>query len=64
MKSNPKDALHIYAENEAARKRDEAVLIDSRSELYTIETDEKITDNFKHLLEQLKLPRTLKTNKY
>ena len=46
----PKDALQIYAENEAARKKDEAVLIDLPSEFYAIEADEKITNNSKHPL--------------
>lgn len=46
----PKDDLHIYAENDAARKRDEAVLIDLPSHLYSKEADEKITDDFKHPL--------------
>ena len=49
-KKYPEDALQIYAENEAARKRDEAVLIDLPSHLYTKEVDEKITDHFKHQL--------------
>ena len=33
----PKDALHMYVENELAMKRNEAALNDLPSELYTIE---------------------------
>ena len=33
----PKDALHLYAENEPAIKRNEAVLNELPDELYTIE---------------------------
>ena len=33
----PKDALHMYAENEPAIKRNEAVLNELPDELYTIE---------------------------
>ena len=44
----PKDALHMYAENEPATKRNDAVLNDLLGELYTIETDDKIPDNCKY----------------
>ena len=46
----PVDALHIYAENEAAVKRNEVVLNNLPGELYTIEVDDKIPDNCKYPL--------------
>ena len=38
----PKDVLHMYAENEPAMKRNEAVLNDLPGQLYTIEANGKI----------------------
>ena len=46
----PKDALHMYAENEPAMKRIEAFLNEILGELYTIEVNDKIPDNCKHAL--------------
>ena len=43
--NSPKDALHMYAENEPAIKRNDAVLNDLPGELYTIEADDKIPGN-------------------
>ena len=44
MKNYPKDALHIYLENDPAVKKDDAVLNGLPGELYTIEDDVKIPD--------------------
>ena len=44
----PKDALHMYAGNEPAMKRNEAVLNDLPGELYITEANGKIPDNCKH----------------
>ena len=46
----PKDALHMYAENEPAMKRNDVALNDVPGELYTIEADDKIPDNCKYTL--------------
>ena len=46
----PKDALHMYAENEPAMKRNNAALNGLPGELCTIETDEKIPGNCKYTL--------------
>ena len=46
----PKDALHMYAENETAIGRNKAVLNNFRGELYTIEADNKNLDNCKYPL--------------
>ena len=46
----PKEALHMYAENEQAMKRNEIVLNDLLGQLYTIETNSKIPDNYKYTL--------------
>ena len=46
----PVDALHMYAENEPALKRNEAVLNNLPGELYAIEADDKIPDNCKYSL--------------
>ena len=46
----PKHALHLYAENEPAMKRNDAVLNDFLGELYTIEAPDKIPDNCKYTL--------------
>ena len=43
LKENyPKDALHMYTENEPAMKRNEAVLNELSGELYIIEANDKI----------------------
>ena len=44
-KNYPKDAFHKYAENVPAMKRNEAVLNYLPLELYTIEDNDKISDN-------------------
>ena len=49
-KNYPKDTFHMYAENEPTMKKNEAVLNELPGELYTIETNEKITDNCKYPL--------------
>ena len=46
----PKDALHMYAENEPAMKRNKAVLNELPGELYVIEVNDKIQDNCKYPL--------------
>ena len=46
----PKDALHMYAENEPAMKRNDAVLNNLPGKLYPIEADDKILDNCKYPL--------------
>ena len=46
----PVDALHMYAENEPALKRNEAVSNNLPGELCTIKADEKIPDNCKYPL--------------
>ena len=43
----PKDVLHMYAENELATKRNKAVLNDLPGGLYTIQTNDKISANWK-----------------
>ena len=40
----------MYAENEPAMKRNDAVLKDLSGELYTIEADDKIPDNCRYAL--------------
>ena len=40
----------MYAENEPAMKRNEAVLNDLPGELYTIEANDKVADNCKYPL--------------
>ena len=46
----PVDASHMYAENEPAMKRNEAVLNNLPGELYTIEAADKIPDSCKYPL--------------
>ena len=46
----PKDALHMYAENEPAMKRNEAVPNKLPGELYTLEVNDKIPNNCKYPL--------------
>ena len=46
----PNDALHMYAKNKLAMKRNDAVLNDSPGELYTQEAHDKIPDNCKYPL--------------
>ena len=44
--------MHIYTENEPAMERNEAVLNDLPSELYTIEPNNKIPDNCNRIKKQ------------
>ena len=44
----PKDALHMYSENELTMKWNNAVLNDLPGDLYKIEAADKIPDNFKY----------------
>lgn len=60
VKIAQKDALQMYAENEPAMGRNDAVLNDLPGELYTIEAHSKITDNCKHPLTEIKAARNLK----
>ena len=53
----PKDALDMYAENEPPMKRNEAVLNDLPGQLYAIEANGKIPDNFKYPLALIQLLR-------
>ena len=46
----PKHVFHMYVENEAALKRNKAVLKDLPGELYRIEADGKVPDNCKYPL--------------
>ena len=46
----PKDTLHMYAEGERARKRNEAVLNNLPGELHTIKANDKIPDTCKYPL--------------
>ena len=46
----PKDALYMYAENEPAMKRNEAVPNKLPGELYTTEVNNKIPNNCKYPL--------------
>ena len=46
----PKDAWHMYAENEPTMKRTEAVLNDLPCDLYMKEASDKIPDYCKYLL--------------
>ena len=46
----PKDALHMYAENEPAMKINEAVLNNLPGKLYIIKSNDKIPDNCKYPL--------------
>ena len=41
----PKDAFHMYAENEPAMKRNDAILSNLLGELYTADGDSKIPGN-------------------
>ena len=52
--NHQKDTLHIYTENEPAMERNEAVLNDLPSELYTIESNDKIPDNCNRIKKQTK----------
>ena len=46
----PKDVMHMYAENESAMKRNDAVLNDLPHKLYKIDAHGKIPDNCKYPL--------------
>ena len=41
----PKGALHLYAENEPAMKRNESVLNNLPGRLYTVQTNKRLPDN-------------------
>ena len=59
MKSK-KEMLHIYAENETDLKRNEVALNDIPGDLYTVEVNEKIPDNWKYLLATIEAVRIRK----
>ena len=46
----PKDALHMYAENEQGMKRNEAIFNELPGELDTVEANDKIPANCKYTL--------------
>ena len=56
----PKDVLHMYAENEPAIKRNDAILNDLPGELYAIEPDGKIPDNCKYPLAAIQVAHNQK----
>ena len=56
----PKDVLHMYAENEPAIKRNDAILNDLPGELYAIESDDKIPDNRKYPLAAIQVAHNQK----
>ena len=56
----PKDALHMYAKNESAMKRNEDALNDLPSEFHTIEANDKIQDNSKCLAALFQVAQNLK----
>ena len=56
----PKDALHMYAEDEPAMKRNEAVLNELPGELYIIEANDKIPDNCKYTLSSIQAAQNQK----
>ena len=56
----PKDALHMYAENEPAMERNEAVLNDLPGELYIVEADDKVPDNCKYPLAMIEAAQNQK----
>ena len=61
--SYSKDALHMYAENEPAMKKNNVVLNDLPGELYTIEADDKIPDNCKYPLATIQAAQNQKQTK-
>ena len=60
----PKDVLHMYAENEPAMKRKDAVLNYLPGELYAIEARDKIPDNCKYPLATIQAAQDQQTNKH
>ena len=52
--------MHKYVENELLRKRNEAALNDFPGELYMIEANDKIPDNFKYPLTLIQAAQTQK----
>ena len=56
----PKDALHMYAENEPAMERNEDVLNDLPGELYIVEADDKVPDNCKYPLAMIEAAQNQK----
>ena len=53
----PKNALHMYAENEPAMKRNDTVLNDLPGEIYPIEVNCKILNNSKCPLELIQVAK-------
>ena len=56
----PKDALHMFAENDPAMKRNVAVPNELSGELYIIEANDKIPDNCKYQLALIQAPQNQK----
>ena len=56
----PKDALHMFAENDPAMKRNVAVPNELSGELYIIEANNKIPDNCKYSLALIQAPQNQK----
>ena len=56
----PKDALHMFAENDPALKRNVAVPNELSGELYIIEANDKIPDNCKYQLALIQAPQNQK----
>ena len=59
----PKDALHMYVENKLTIKRNEAVLNDLPSRLYTTEIISKTPDNCKYPLAAIQAAHNQKQTK-
>ena len=59
----PKDALHMYVENEPAMKRNLAVLNDLPADIHTIEANDKIPDNCKYPLATIQAAENHKQTK-
>ena len=58
----PKDAMHVYTENEPVKKRNDAILNDLSGEFYTID---KIPDKCKYSLATIQAAQNQKqTNKH
>ena len=56
----PEDDLHMYAENEPAIERNEAILNDLPGELYIVQADDKVSDNCKCLLAMIEAAQNQK----
>ena len=59
----PKDAVHMYEENEPAMNRNDTVLNVLPGELYVIETDYKIPDNSKYTTATIQAAQNKKQTK-